>query len=216
MKKRWLVFAGYLLMTFIFYHKALQVYFLSDDWRLFYLLHRYGFSALALNFESEFIRIIPCCILSFLYFIFVISSAFPFHLLSVLVHGFNAFLVFVLAEKIFSRYWQTANSFIYPLAAGLIFLSFPYQVEAVTWMSGTSDLLACCFVLLSLIFYFNYKNTVSKKQLLLSLLFFLLAVLSKESSLFLPLVVFVMEAFLYGKRKTASAVQLTVVYSFPL
>src|SRR5436190_21066503 len=106
MKNRWLVFAAYLAMTLIFYHKALQVYFLSDDWKLFYLLDRYGFSALAFNFESEFIRIIPCLLLSTLYFLFGIASAVPFHLFSVLLHALNAFLVFILAEKIFKRHLQ--------------------------------------------------------------------------------------------------------------
>src|SRR5689334_13676121 len=109
MKNRWLVFTVYLVLTFVFYHKALQVYFLSDDWKLFYLLDRDGFSALALNFESEFIRIIPCLLLSVLYFLFGIASAFPFHLLSVVLHALNAFLVFVLAEKIFSRYLKNEN-----------------------------------------------------------------------------------------------------------
>jgi hypothetical protein len=55
MKNRWLVFAVYLILVFVFYHKALQVYFLWDDWKLFYLLDRYGFFALTFNFESEVI-----------------------------------------------------------------------------------------------------------------------------------------------------------------
>src|SRR5688572_22017829 len=201
MKNRWLAFAFYLALAVIFYHKALQVYFLSDDWKLFYLLDRYGFSALAFNFESEFIRIIPCVLLSGLYFLFGIASALPFHLFSVLLHALNAFLVFVLAEKIFSRYLNKENSFLYSLTAGLIFISLPYQAEAVTWMSGTSDLVACCFVLLSLIFYFDYKNDGLRKNLFISALFFLLAVLSKESSLFLPLLIIALEVFFMREEK---------------
>jgi hypothetical protein len=188
-------------LALIFYHKALQVYFLSDDWKLFYLLDRYGFSAITFNFDSEFIRIIPCVLLSAFYFMFGIASAFPFHLLSVLLHAFNAFLVFGLAKKIFSRYVKQERSIFYSLAAGLIFISLPFQAEAVTWMSGTSDLIACCFVLLSLIFYFDYKNDGRKKNLFISALFFLLAVLSKESSLFLPLLIIVFEAFSKQARK---------------
>src|SRR5690349_19927632 len=103
------------------YHKALQVYFLSDDWKLFYLLDRDGFSALALNFESEFRMIISCLLLSVLYFLFGIASALPFHLLGVLIHALNASLVFILAEKIFDRL-QIAKSFVNSLAAGLIFV----------------------------------------------------------------------------------------------
>jgi protein O-mannosyl-transferase len=200
MKNRWLVFAAYLALTFLFYHKALQVYFLSDDWKLFYLLDKYGFSALRFNFESEFIRIIPCVLLSGLYFIFGIASAFPFHLLSVLLHALNAFLVFILAEKIFSRYLKNENRSLYSFVAGLIFISLPYQVEAVTWMSGTSDLAACYLVLLSLIFYFDYKNSGLQKNLFISVLFFLLAALSKESSLFLPLLIIVLEMFSMRKQ----------------
>jgi len=200
MKNRWLVFAVYLALTFLFYHKALQVYFLSDDWKLFYLLDKYGFSALRFNFESEFIRIIPCVLLSALYFLFGIASAFPFHLLSVLMHAFNAFLVFLLAEKIFSRYLKNEARSFYFLTSGLIFISLPYQVEAVTWMSGTSDLVACCLVLLTLIFYFDYRSNGLKKNLFISVLFFLLAALSKESSLFLPLLIIVLEMFSVRKQ----------------
>ena len=213
MKNRWLVFTVYLVLTFVFYHKALQVYFLSDDWKLFYLLYRDGFSALALNFESEFIRIIPCLLLSVLYFLFGIASAFPFHLLSVLIHALNAFLVFILAGKIFNHYFKRESNFLYSLAAGLIFISLPYQVEAVTWMSGTSDVVACCFVLSSLIFYFNYKSNALRKNLFISVLFFLLAVLSKESSFFLPLLVIVFEIF---SREKKQATLTIAMYFFPV
>jgi len=217
MKNRLLVFAVYLLSAVLFYHKALQVYFLSDDWKLFYLLDRDGFSALAFNFESEFIRIIPCVVLSALYFLFGISSAFPFHLLSVLLHALNGFLVFVLAEKIFGRHLKQGSSFLYSLAAGFIFVSLPYQVEAVTWMSGTSDLLACCFVLLTLILYYDYKISAERKYLFLSALFFLLAVLSKESSLFVPLLVIALEAFfLRGQKQILPVVQPVAVYLIPV
>jgi hypothetical protein len=217
MKNRWLVFAVYLLSAVIFYHKSLQVYFLSDDWKLFYLLNRYGFSAITFNFESEFIRIIPCVLLSVLYFLFGISSAFPFHLFSVLVHAANAFLVFVLAEKIFNRHLKQGSSFLYSLTAGLIFLSLPYQAEAVTWMSGTSELLACFFVLLTLIFYYNYKISTERKHLFLSALFFLFAVLSKESSLFVPLLIIVLEAFSMRERKQIfPSAQPVTVYFVPV
>lgn len=212
MKKRWIVFAVYLVSALIFYHKTLQVYFLSDDWKLFYLLDRYGFAAIAFNFESEFIRIIPCILLSALYFLFGISSALPFHLLGVLLHAANAGLVFVLAEKIFGRYLKRGSSFFYSLIAGLIFLSLPYQVEAVTWMSGSSDLLACCFVLLSLIFYHEFKISARQKHLFFSVFFFLLAALSKESSLFLPLLIFLLE--MIGERKQMLSVARTVIFYF--
>ena len=214
MKNRWLVFAVYLLATLIFYHKALQVYFLSDDWKLFYLLDRHGFSAIAFNFESEFIRIVSCALLSALYFVFGIGSAVPFHLLSVLLHAFNSILVFILAEKIFSRYVIGEGSVFYSFIAGLLFLSLPYQVEAVTWMSGTSDLIACCFVLLSLIKYYDYKISNEKKQLVMSVLFFLPAVLSKESSLFLPLFVLVLE--LWEKRRIFPSIRTVALFFFPL
>ena len=212
MKNRWLVFAVYLLSALLFYHKSLQVYFLSDDWKLFYLLDRYGFAAITSNFESEFIRIIPCLLLSALYFLFGISSAFPFHLLSVLLHALNAFFVFILAEKIFTKYLQYGNSFPYSLAAGLIFISLPYQVEAVTWMSGTSDLLACCFVLLSLILYYDYKISAERKHLFLSVLFFLLAVLTKESSLFVPLLIIFLEMVDTRDRKKIFSAAVAVYF----
>src|SRR6185312_3258202 len=65
-----------------------------------------------------------------------------FHTASVLLHAFNAVLVFWLLRRLLKRYWPAA-------AGALLFALHPVQVEAVAWASGMKDVLCGTFTLLA-------------------------------------------------------------------
>ncbi|CAI5451106.1 unnamed protein product [Caenorhabditis angaria] len=98
------------------------------------------------------------------------KNPFWFHLFNILLHSLNACLVAVLAKKL---KLNEASTF-----CGLLFALHPINTEAVCSIVGRSDLLATCFVLLGLI---------SEKD---PLIFSILGLLSKETSIILlPLVI---------------------------
>ncbi|MBW1988758.1 MAG: hypothetical protein JRI97_04345 [Deltaproteobacteria bacterium] len=119
-----------------------------------------------------------------------------FHAVNVLLHGVNAFLVYVLFSRVFPRSRKAG------LLAGLLFLLLPAHVEAVTWISCRTDLLAAFFALLSLIAFARSlkpppENAPRPRRAAIfaaAPLFFLASLLSKESTAALPLVAALMAA----------------------
>ncbi|MFH1038012.1 MAG: tetratricopeptide repeat protein [PVC group bacterium] len=129
-------------------------------------------------------------------------NPFGYHLSNLLLHIVNSVLVLRILTMIGGRR---------PIAflAALVFLIHPVQTEAVAYVSGRADLLAAFFVLLSLFFFLAEKENagstpsagvIRRGFLFLSAVCFLLALLSKESSLVLPLLVLLGAAAISRKK----------------
>ncbi|SMN01528.1 O-GlcNAc transferase [uncultured Candidatus Thioglobus sp.] len=108
------------------------------------------------------------------------------HLSNVVIHVANGLLVFVILRQFIANKWAV-------LVGVLFFLLHPIQVEAVAWVSEFRGLLASFFSLLSLYWYMKNKAELSYW----SLLFLLLALLSKPSAVVLVLFVFLINHFHY-------------------
>ena len=106
---------------------------------------------------------------------------FGFHLDSVLLHGVNALLVWRFALRLTGRRDLAFLS-------GLLFAVLPSHVESVAWVSGRKDLLAFGFGISSVLAYQRARDgsDPSRKYGWLSLLLFVLAVLSKVTIAVLP------------------------------
>ena len=105
-----------------------------------------------------------------------------YHVENTLLHACNAVLVFIITSIIIG------NSFTALLAA-LVFSLHPAQTQAVTWISGRSNVLFLLFFLLS--FLLHIRNRKIKKSDLdygLCIIFFTLSLLSKEMAITLPLI----------------------------
>lgn len=101
-----------------------------------------------------------------------------FHLGNILLHAANGAILFLLMTRL-------NISILAAAAASIIFLAHPVQVETVAWVSERKNILALLFMLLSLHVWSVWRDQSSgpgKKRLyLLSLVLFLLALLSKAS-----------------------------------
>lgn len=112
------------------------------------------------------------------------------HLENLVLHLCNALLVFASVRMLF-RAWKIDPGPWSPLAAALIFALHPINTEAVAWVSGRTDLLACFFVLLSLWFLAAFLHGRNTLAAVLSGLALILGALSKEPALlFAPPAVF--------------------------
>ncbi len=118
------------------------------------------------------------------------SSPWGFHLVNLAIHGANGLLAFTLLKR-FSPDNEGAPRA--ALAATMIFLLHPAQTEAVTYICGRSTSLMAMFYLGSLVAYLRGRDTGSRPWNLLSVLLFLLACLSKETALTLPLALLLWE-----------------------
>lgn len=116
------------------------------------------------------------------------EATFGYRLTNVILHALNSVVFYNIARSI-SNGWA-------PLTASLLFAVHPIHVEPVVGVTFREDLLVTFFFLSSLLSYINFKTYSKKSQYLFSLLFFLLALLSKEMAATLPLVLLAYNYFL--------------------
>lgn len=110
---------------------------------------------------------------------------FGYHLTNIILQIAVSFLVFLLA---FNLLGNLAVS----LAAGIIFCVNPLHTEAVGYISGRAEMLMGIFVILSLLFFIRSQKDDSRNTglfYLLSLISFILALLSKEVCVVFPLII---------------------------
>jgi len=122
------------------------------------------------------------------------GDAFGFHLTNVLIHIFNALLVFFLLKKIFGdRYFA--------FFIALLFGIHPVNTQSVTYISGRADLLSTMFSLLSLYAYVNYRKTQKTPFLWYSGIAFLAALYSRETSgIVVPLLIALYEVVFMAEK----------------
>lgn len=106
------------------------------------------------------------------------DNPFIFHFTNLLLHLFNTVLVYLFVRRL------TKND----LLAALTFILYgvhPMHVESVAWVSERKDVLYSLFFLLSLYAYTTYASSRKWGYYMLSLLFFLLSLLSKGQAVIL-------------------------------
>jgi tetratricopeptide (TPR) repeat protein len=104
-----------------------------------------------------------------------------YHLTSVLLHAINSVLCVAVVRRM-------GGSRTVATLAGLFFAVHPCHVEAVAWVSSRKEVLSTTFMLLSLLFYLGARRGSDFRPIpfVSSILFFLLAMLSKVSVVVLP------------------------------
>lgn len=116
----------------------------------------------------------------------------PYHVVNLLIHLCNTFLAFIVVRKIFKN---DPVAFI----AALLFGIHPIHVESVAWISEIKDLLYTFFFLLSYYFYLKYIDKPGAKLIIISLIFFMVSLLSKAMAAPLP-VVLILTDYLKGRK----------------
>ena len=178
------------LLSFLLLLPLLGYGFLSDDfplivanprlqsWSLFFQNLLTPFFSFPANPQLHYWR--PTTLLSYALELRLWGvSPWGFHLTNILLHTANTLLLYLLLKR-----FRPEGAL--PWTASLLFLLHPAHGENIAWISGRTDLLAFLFLALSLLFRLEYEER--KRGLSISLLFFTLALLSKEAALlFLPL-----------------------------
>mgnify|MGYP002622522221 FL=1 len=110
----------------------------------------------------------------------------PFHRTSLALHVVNTLLLFVLMLQLFGRPWAAG------LAAAL-FGVHPLTVEPVAWVSERKTLLTALFALASLVCYVRYTRTPGRAAYAGVVVAYVLALLSKPTSLPLPVILLLLD-----------------------
>jgi len=116
----------------------------------------------------------PLTLISYAFNFAVSDKPASFHVVNIILHALNVFLIFLITQRFASKKVAVISS--------LLFMFLPIHVEAVTSIVGRSEVLSIFFVLLSLFLFFKGKHIWAS-------IAFLGALFSKDFSVFLlPLI----------------------------
>ena len=131
-----------------------------------------------------------------------------YHFTNIFFHVLTALLVLWLADILFK---DRLVAFI----AAMLFVVHPVHIEAVSYISGRADPLAAIFLILSFILYTKYVNEKNTTAGVFMLLTYTAALLSRESSLILPVLLLLYHYSFRKELKLARllpALLVTLVY----
>ncbi|MFH1783168.1 MAG: tetratricopeptide repeat protein [Candidatus Omnitrophota bacterium] len=137
------------------------------------------------------------------------DNAIGYHLGNVIWHIIVALCMFWLIMLLFK------DSFL-AFITSLFYVTHPMHTEAIAYIAGRADSLAVSFTLLALIFYIKSLNSDSLKFLALSVFSYVLAILSKEHSMFVVLLLFLCHYMTKTKidyKKISIFAAITVSYA---
>lgn len=149
-----------------------------------------------------------------------VPDPFVFHFSNVLLHGVNAALVFWVALGLLRRQSGGAaaplsahgpedGKFAAPvaLACGLVFALHPLNVEVVSWVAQRKAILATLFSLLMVMAHVRYAERRGVGWLIAVLAAYLACVLSKPTSLLMPLVLLAVDVWPLRRFSRAAVVE---------
>ncbi|MDH7482776.1 MAG: tetratricopeptide repeat protein [Armatimonadota bacterium] len=108
------------------------------------------------------------------------NNAVPYHIISIILHALASVAAWMVLKRL-----KILGAF----AAALIFAVHPVNVESVAWMFQQRTILPMVFSLAAILAYMRFEDNPKTFWYALSLLLFLLALLSKTSVVTLPFVI---------------------------
>ncbi|MCF8722523.1 Tfp pilus assembly protein PilF [Nitrospina gracilis] len=125
------------------------------------------------------------------------------HFVSIVLHGINAFLVFLLifhfANRAYPGLRGRSGVLLACAWAALVFAVHPLRVESVVWAAERKDLLCALFMFSALLVYLWYADATEKAErqrwYKWVLFLFLLALMSKPMAVTFPVVVLILDLY---------------------
>jgi hypothetical protein len=116
----------------------------------------------------------------------------PYHLTNLLFHIGVCFLLYLLALRLFE---QSDKKQKIAILAAVFFSLLPNHSEAVIWIAAVADPMASFFYLLAFYLYLIWRQQKKKICFIISLLSFIIALLTKELAITLPVIIFIWEFY---------------------
>lgn len=137
------------------------------------------------------------------------------HGINIILYSFSAIFLFLVLQHIFAKF-----PLVVPLAATLLFVAHPLHTEVVANIKGRDELFAFAGFVLALFFFIKRMQSHSIKDLGFAILFFIVALFSKESAVVyaiaIPLLLLMKEEYTLKKVIPILLILLPFVFAFAL
>ena len=201
MKSKYTYILGIIALTFLLYLPSLSNGFTNFDDDIGITtntaIRDFSFSGLKNTFSTFTLGMyMPLTMLCYsILYQLAEYNAFAYHFFQLLLHLINILLIFKLIRKLnFSN--EVA------LISASFFALHPYQVESVSWVAALSTPLYTCFYVLAILQYLDYQQDKSKNAFVKSILFMILACLSKSTAVTLTPVLLLFDFHLHRNLKS--------------
>lgn len=206
-RKHWIALGLLGAVVLLAFYPALQLSFVGDDWIFYELAGRLSLPDYLVKYfdprvQTAWYRPVQGVLFRIGYDVFGTNQV-GYHLVNVLIHLANAALVYLLTARATGK-WRVA------LTAGLLFGTFPIAVEGI-FKTGVIDPVTTLASLGGLWFWLSYLEKERARAYVLAFGCFMVALLSKEIAVTLPVTLFLFDRLLV--RKPISLVQLVRRYA---
>ncbi|MEW6558159.1 MAG: tetratricopeptide repeat protein [Elusimicrobiota bacterium] len=225
---KWFAVALIILVSIGIYHKSLNAPFIFDD--IGKIVENPDIKKLS-NLKAKLIYPYtnnkiwerndpsrPITYLTFtLNYYFGKLNTFGYHLFNLVVHIFNAILIFILTRKILLFFPQSPNFpisqfLIFPFFVALFFTVHPINISSVLYIFSRSVLLATFFYLMALLLFIkatekNSLISLSPISYLLSLICFILALFSRQDVVTLPIMILLVDYIFLSDFNTKKVIE---------
>ena len=134
------------------------------------------------------------------------GSPISFHISNVVYHVISSLLVYEVLKKF-------DLSSVVALLGTLFFVLHPVNISAISWIPGRNDTLLTIFILSSFLFWITYLKSAEYKYLLLHLLFYSLALLTKENAIVLPILSIIYYYLFSPKSLKSQIIRILIIWS---
>lgn len=189
LKNLW-IFPLIFICSLILFAPSFNYYFFQDDWFVLKTVSTSTISQL-FSFNNNVVYYRPVGM-----FIFFLLSKMTFglnpqafHLVAYLFSFGNIALVWLLVYKVFQN---KTSAFV----SSVLFSTAAFHFMSLSWLSLTWNIIGTFFFLLAIYFFYDPKSQTSHLKSAISIIFFILALLSSEFALLFPISIIVLELFL--------------------
>ena len=204
-------FLYFILISFVAYWNALHMDFIGDDiGRIYYNQHFFH-----KGFFATLTHVLPDrpLLMTTIWLNFKIGGMTPlgFKIVDVFFHGLTGFILWTLIRFLFGTQHRVTA-----FLTTLLFIVHPIHNQAVNSIIQRGAILSALAVLLSIMFFLSYLKSSSRHHFLLSLLFFVLGLLSKTNAMVVPFLLLSYLCIRENKGLTESLRKLAPFFPFLL
>lgn len=208
-KRELIVFSAICVFAALCYLTVIPTYFLSDDFVLIWRVTQQGMFYTWGEGRGGFLR--PGTVLSYLIdYKFWKLNPVGYHLTNLIFHAIAAYALYLISFDLLGKAAYQNRRMLSFLAACL-FVALPCHSESVSWISGRTDVIATAFGFMATL---GFLFVLQKKSLLASvlvLLFFSLALLTKESVIVFPFIWCMLYVYAWWSEKVRPSHQSLII-----
>ncbi|MGV7220318.1 MAG: tetratricopeptide repeat protein [Nitrospinales bacterium] len=145
------------------------------------------------------------------------------HFMGMVIHGFNSvwvYFIFIRLATIIRPGWAKCKPLYWGgLVTALLFGCHPLRVESVAWASERKDLLSAFFILPAFFTYLNFlKNEETRYKVrwyLITIILFILSLMSKPMVVTFPVLLLVFDAFILNRFANLKGIVPIIIEKIP-